>query len=75
MIEYADDRMLVHVAPTDLLIVIGGSVVSCLSDPNPGNHQKYWLEVLPGFDVEKFPFVVVSGCQSFNLVNVKEKCM
>ena len=39
---------------------------------NPGNTDKFWLEPVPGFDVETFPFIVSSGHESLNLINVKE---
>ena len=40
---------------------------------NPGNMQKYWIIPLPGFDEETFPFVVSSGFETLNLINVKTK--
>ena len=32
----------------------------------------FWLEPLPGFDEDKFPFVISSGDESLNLINVKD---
>ena len=61
VLEYAINKMIVHVAPTDILTVHNWQVVHILQDSAPGNNQKYWLCPLPGFNVNSFPFIVSSG--------------
>ena len=39
------------------------------------NQNKYSIEPIPGFDIEKFPFLVCSGESSFNLFSVKDYYM
>ena len=46
-------------------------VVKRIQESNVGNNDKYWFCALPGFNEVEFPFIVVSGFESFNLVNVK----
>ena len=73
LLEFDLDKILLHMDPTDLLIVHDWEVVSgIIQEPYPGNDQKYLMAALPGFDIETFPFVVVSGRKTINLVNVKE---
>ena len=36
------------------------------------NNDKYWMEKMPGFDLETFPFCVTHGSPTYNLINVKE---
>ena len=63
----------------DLLIVHDWIVVKkgLIEDPRAGNIEKFWMEPLPGFqyekigDQEEFPWMVCSGKESINLVNVK----
>lgn len=71
ILEYALNKMLVHVSPKDLLIFHDWECVKLISEPSIGNIQKHWLCPFGDFDVESFPFVVTSGGESFSLVNVK----
>ena len=71
LLVYAHNQMLVHVEPTDLLIVSDWKVTQLIKDPDSGNIQKFMLMPLPGFDKDTFPFVVCSGGKSMNLINVK----
>ena len=75
VLEFAPDKMLLHIAPTDLLVTHNWKVVSRIDDPNVGNIQKYWFCELPNFNAETFPFVLVTGVESFNLLNVKTSAM
>ena len=63
--------MIVHVSPADLLLIVDWRLYSYISDEHKGNHYKTWFAPLPDFNVETFPFIVVSGRESFNLVNLK----
>ena len=75
MFEYAPNQMVAHVSPTDLLVIIDWEVTAYIHDQQTGNHYKTWFAPLPDFDVDTFPFLVVSGRESFNLINLKEKYM
>ena len=69
--EFVENKFIITVAPTDLLIVSGWNVLHTVVDPVPGNVDKFWLSPLPKFDMEYFPFVISSGKMTFNLINVK----
>ena len=63
--------MLVAIDPADMLLIHDWKVVRIIQDQNPGNKDKCWISPIPGFDEETLPFLVCSGSQSFNLINVK----
>lgn len=71
MLEFAPNKLVMFINPTDLLIANNWQVVNIIKDPRAGNCMKQWLQPLPGFDSEQFPFIVTSGKQSYNLVNLK----
>ena len=75
VLEFAPDKMLLHIRPIDLLVTHNWEVVSRIEDPNVGNTQKFWFCELPNFNAETFPFVLVTGRESFNLLNVKTSAM
>ena len=72
ILEFGINQLLVSVQLTDLLVLENWSVVKKISDASSGNVQKCWQALLPGFNLESFPFVVVAGDETINLVNVKE---
>ena len=57
--------------PKDLMIIDDWTVLHTIVDPVSGNTEKFWLSPLPSFDLQTFPFVVSSGNNTFNVVNVK----
>lgn len=59
----------------DLLIVVDWKVIYEIGDNAPGNTEKFWHIPLPGFDIETFPFLMTSGKESYNLINVKDGTM
>ena len=73
IIEYAKNKLLLHLAPKDLLIVHNWEKTHLVIDPNIGNVNKFMLLPFPDFDEEVFPFLVSSGRQFISLDNVK-KC-
>ena len=75
ILEYVKDKMLVHVTSRDFLVVQNWQVVNSIHDPDFGNTLKLWLAPLPGFDEKTFPFVIASGWQSYNLINVNDLSM
>ena len=75
VLEYLKNKMLVHVTSRDILVVHMWQVVNSIHDPDFGNTLKLWLAPLPGFDEETFPFIIASGWQSYNLINVEDMHM
>ena len=73
--EFAPGKLIVHVSPCDLLLIENWKLYRYISDDHKGNHYKTWFVPLPNFNPETFPFIVVSGRESFNLVNLKERRM
>ena len=71
VLEFSPDKFLVHVYPTKLLVMHDWEVVRAIIDPAPGNITKNWLCPLPTFDEDDFPYVVCSGYETCNIVNVK----
>ena len=67
--------MIVHIIPTDLLLVQNWQVVHLFEDPSRNNIHKFWIAPLPVFNEVAFPFLVVSGSKTFNLINVKDRRM
>ena len=58
ILEYALNELLLHVHPTDLLIVKNWMETFLIKDPATGNIEKLMLIPLPNFDQETFPFVL-----------------
>ena len=54
------------------MIIQNWEAVRIIPGNSFGNIDKYWFEPLPGFDYDDFPFIVCSGSESLNLLNVKE---
>ena len=55
-----------------LLIVHDWKVIHEIAEPDPGNTEKFWQIPLPGFHMLDFPFLISSGKESYNLINVKD---
>ena len=72
MLEYAPDQILISVKLRDLIVVENWQVTGVITDSNLSNIDKCWLQLMPGFSIEVFPFVIASGKDSINLVNLKE---
>ena len=69
---YARSKLLVYADSSKLLLIFDKwQAIHEIKDPNTGNIYKCWISTVPLFDTETFPFVVVSGYESFNIVNVK----
>ena len=73
--EYSPNKMILLVYPKDLLLTVDWQVVKRITEQSPGNTQKFWMCKMPGFDEKEFPFIVVSGLETFNLINVKTAYM
>ena len=73
--EFAPNKMAIYARPAHLFIVHDWEVVRRIEDSDMKNQNKYSIEPIPGFDIEKFPFLVCSGESSFNLFSVKDYYM
>ena len=70
MLEFSDNQMLLTIYPSDLLIIEDFKRVRVINSINLGSRKKFWISPLPGFDINSFPFLVCSGSQAYNLINV-----
>ena len=73
--EFAKDELIIHLAPTDLLIAKEMQVIARVNDPDAGNHNKYQITMLPSFDADTFPFIALSGAKTLNIMNIKTQMM
>ena len=71
ILEFAQDKLLVHVYPLDLVVFNDWKAIHRITDISPGNITKNSLLPLPNFHPEEFPFVVSSGYETCSLINVK----
>ena len=75
MVQYAKDKILVHISERNLLIINNWQVVKFLDEPNDSNTNKYWMKPVPGFHETEFPFIICNGWEHFNIVNVHDYYM
>ena len=72
ILEYSPEKVLITVYPSKILIIDNWQQIHKIEDPRIGNDQKYFITPMPNFDSEKFPFLVCSGYETLNFINVKE---
>ena len=72
MIEYARNKIVVSLHPTDLLMIENWKPVKVIFRMMPNNHSKCYLAPFPNFDMKDFPFLVCSGSESYSLINVRD---
>ena len=70
ILEFAEGQFLLSCLPNTLLVVKNWSVAHIITDESSRNIGKNMLVTMPGFCVDDFPFVLSSGRNSFNLINV-----
>ena len=70
--EYERGKMIVSLAPTDLLIVEDWNPVKRVMRNSERNINKFCFTPLPGFNAKTYPFIVCSGFEHISLINVKE---
>ena len=75
MLQYAMDKVLVHISERDLLIINDWQIVKRLEEPDDSNTKKYWMRPIPGFHETEFPFIICNGWDTFNIVNVHDYYM
>ena len=42
ILEYVENKMILHVGPNDLLLIDTWQLVHRFEDADPGNFEKYW---------------------------------
>ena len=75
LLEYARNKVIIHVSSRDLMILHDWNVIKQINDPSYSNTLKYWIKPLPGFDVQNFPFLICSGWMTFNIINIRDFMM
>ena len=64
------DKMIISIYPTDLIIVEDWVDAKLIVRNSAGNIWKHFFLPIPDFNEETFPFLVCSGRENFNLINV-----
>ena len=70
MLEYAPNKFVVHILPANILVVHQNTIVATIAEPNPSNNEKNLLMLIPDFHEDKLPFIVSTGNETLNLVNI-----
>ena len=60
LIEYAENKLVITGNPSHVYVVVNWCAVSVVNDPHPANY-KYFVQPLPGFDENSFPFLAFCG--------------
>ena len=68
--QISPQHMLVHLFMKDLLLYENWEPVRRINEPDASNIEKYILP-MESFDYEEFPFVILTGVRSLNILNVK----
>lgn len=71
LVEFDKNRLVVSLHPKTILLIDNWQLVGNIIDPDPANWDKCWLAPLPDFNFYTFPFVILSGRISYNLLNVR----
>ena len=70
--EYLPNKMVIYGQPTHLFIVHNWKVLNKIEDDDSKNIDKHFICPIPNFHEKEFPFLVMSGESSFNILNVKD---
>ena len=68
--EYEEDKIIITVNPATIVIIENWLEYRFVDDKKEGNDQKYFIAPLPLFR-HTFPFIVCTGYESINIVNIK----
>ena len=71
VLEFAKNRMLIVLDMTQLLVVHNWRIVHSFEDPSLQGRRGLWMCPMPYFNIDNFPFIVSSGRESINIINVK----
>ncbi len=75
--EYAPGKIIVALFTTNFLFLDNWKPVRIkddwyLCDTQVGNDHKFWIDFIHGFEEDEFPFLICSGRETFNMINVKD---
>ena len=71
ILEYAENKMILSLS-TDMVLLRNWQVVKVLNKLSQGNFNKHYLMPAPEFDEKTFPFIISSGREFFNIINVRD---
>ena len=74
ILEYAKNKYLVNIEP-DLLVIENFCVVHKIKETVPGNTNKLSLLPMPLSGAKTYQFIISSGMESVNLINVQRGTM
>ena len=69
--EYAENKMIVSLS-IGMAFIHNWEVVKVLQKLQLGNFNKHFIRPLPEFHEETYPFLICSGREFFNLLNVRD---
>ena len=70
--EYAPNKMVIYGRVVHLFIIHDWEFVMKIEDDDFKNTNKYFINPIQNFDEKTFPFLVMSGESSFNILNVQD---
>ena len=73
--EYEPDKLVISLYPDGILITDKWRQVNVIKNNRPGNINNHWVLPFPfnnSDDGEKLPFLVMSGRESFSLINLRD---
>ena len=71
--EYDTNKLVVSLYPDDILITNNWRKVQVIKNNYPGNIQNHWVLPMPFLHSEtgeRLPYLVISGRESFSLLNL-----
>ena len=71
--EYAPNKLVAYCFNSCILIIENWEITKQIDDRDEKNTTKLSIAPVLGFDEETFPFIVLTGQSSFNILNVKDE--
>ena len=70
--EYMPNKLVVHLDPTELLLIDSWQPMRLIKDVDPGNIYKFDIKRHPLFHPVKFPILICSGFTNYSFLNVND---
>lgn len=78
-VDYAaqcdETTVMVMLKPSDILVISNWRYIQRIIDPQSGNEFKRFMSPLPGTDLRRLPFLLVTGKESLNMISGEKKQM
>ena len=71
ILEYAEEKIIVTLDPSSFLVLDEWKPVRCITDKDLNINQRC-IKPHPEFDLDNFPFLIVSGKNHMSLINLQE---